>query len=147
MIRAARFVMMNSSSCLCSATEGWKEAAAAAAADGTRAGGGGIPCQQHRCERSVKRRGAVSPPKSARKFPENAIWRGVFFGGFFYTRAATASRFSSITMRIPSPLLSSCRYAMPLSFLSSTSDTMRSSSATLLTWLVRELRHDYCVAL
>ena len=49
------------------------------------AGVGGVPRQRHRCARSVKRTGAVPPPKSARKFPENVFWRGVFFGRLFCT--------------------------------------------------------------
>ncbi len=76
-----------------------------------------------------------TPSTSASMFAPNVSWSWVCLYRLFSTTLATASRLSTITIRIPvRPEDSSRMSAMPASLLSLTSSAMRSARLSGFTW-------------
>ena len=74
------------------------------------------------------------PPSSASMLTPKLTCSWVKRNNWFSTTSGVASRFSSITMRMPERSLSSRISPMPSICLARTSSPMRSSSVDLFTW-------------
>jgi hypothetical protein len=84
------------------------------------------------CRKSLRFNCSGRPPLSATMFAPNVTCRSVKRQSWFNTTSGTASRFSSMTTRMPSRLVSSQTSAMPSIFLS----RIRSPSFSIITFLL-----------